>query len=235
MSLRWGHDQRWTNRVVTNHPPSLTVPCSAESVDAVDGEAHRLTHRSRLRVKLFSMSGLCRGRGFWDPHEGVVEYHVVPHAPYHSYVEAVGLRIDLDAAGCPVFIELARGWAKTRVDPVLVQPGGLAINGHRFLDFPVRFDPVTIRASLDNSLFYIGLSDLPPTTRWVFSEGAIWEADLHARLTGLWLFDVESDPSGCRRSIWRAEAWRTARRDAGCRRPGAAAGTLSPISAGVCG
>jgi hypothetical protein len=232
MSFRWGFDEGWADRVVAGHPSSLAVSCSAGGADSVGGETYRLTHRSRLRVTLFPENGLCHGRGFSDPHEGVVEYHVVPHAPYHSYVEAEGLRIDLDAAGFPIFVELARGWAKSRVDPMLVPPRSLALNGHRFLDFPVRFDPVAIRVSRDNSLFYIGLSDCPSATRWVFSEGAIWEADLHARLTGLWLLDVESDPSGCRRSTWRAEAWRVARRDAGYRWPRAATGTLSPISAG---
>ena len=79
-----------------------------------------LTHRSRLRVKLFTENDLRPGRGFWNPIEQVVEYHTIPHFPYRSYLENDSLRIDLDFTGQPVFVEVRLPESSvTSVDPTL--------------------------------------------------------------------------------------------------------------------
>jgi hypothetical protein len=168
-----------------------------------------LTQRARLRIRAELCREVASGCGFWDPHLEVVEYHIVPHGPFHSYLESETLRIDVDSRGVAVFVELALSWVKLFRISDLMAPANVSVSGHRFLDFPVGFSAPLVRVNRDNSLLHIQLSGNPTTRHWTNSTGAIWEGDDRGFLTGIWLLGIVSDPSEGRRMAWRAASWRS--------------------------
>lgn len=170
-----------------------------------------LTTRSRLRVRPLWYNGLRCGQAFLDPHDGVIEYHVVPHDRFASYIDAGGLRVDVDAAGCPVLIELDLKDSNVLSDNTIDEPTVDRLRRHRFLDFPIQHRRARVSMDRRNGLYHIVLSRRNPVERWMFAPGAAWEVDSDSCLVGIWLADVIEDPSGCRRAAWRAGVWRAYR------------------------
>jgi hypothetical protein len=170
-----------------------------------------LSTRSRLRVRPLWSNGLRCGQAFLDPHDSVLEYHVIPHDHYASYIEAGGLRIDVDGAGCPVLLELDLKQSSVLLDSTLEYPSVEVLQRHRFLDFPIQHKPARVTVNNHNGLYHIVLSRRIPVERWIFAPGAAWEIDADSCLVGIWLGDVVEDPSGCRRAAWRAGIWRAYR------------------------
>lgn len=177
----------------------------------VETTSRALTSRSRLRVRPLWYNGLRCGQAFLDPHDGVLEYHVVPHDRYASYIEAGGMRIDVDGSGCPVMLEVDLKSTNVLFNSDINEPRVDLLQRHRFLDFPIQHRPARIRLDRRNGLYHITLSRRTPVERWMFAPGAAWEIDGDSCLVGIWLADVVEDPSGCRRAAWRAEVWRAYR------------------------
>lgn len=172
----------------------------------------QVTTRSRLRVRPMWYNGLRCGQGFYDPNEGVIEYHIVPHDAYSSFIEAGPVRIDVDSTGSPVMVEVdISSYGIKNLDPAGA-PLPQILSRHRFLDFPIRSRAARLAISCDNSLCHIRFSRLTPTSLWSFSPGCMWEVDSESCVVGLWLTDLISDPSGCRRAGWRAAVWQACRR-----------------------
>lgn len=170
-----------------------------------------LTTRNRLRLKPMWYNGLRCGESFLDPHDGVLEYHVVPHDRYSSFIDVGPLRIDVDASGCPVLLELdLQSVRKTRYGP-LEPPTIDQVQRHRFLDFPIQHRSPRVFIDSYNDLYHIVLSRRAPVQRWAFAPGTAWEVDVHQCLVGLWFAQPVVDPSGCRRAAWRAGVWRAYR------------------------
>lgn len=172
----------------------------------------KLTSRTRLRVRPLWYNGLRCGQVFHDPHDHVLEYHVVPHDRYSSYVDCESLRIDVDAAGCPVLLEVDLTAPGFKIVDTLVPPFAQCLQRHRFLDFPIRHRSPRVSFNPFNNLYHIALSRRIPFECWTFAPGAAWEVDEHSCLVGIWLADSIQDPSGCRRAGWRAGVWRAYRR-----------------------
>lgn len=170
-----------------------------------------LTSRSRLRVRPLWYNGLRCGQAFLDPHDGVLEYHVIPHDRYASYIDAGGLRIDVDGSGCPVMLEVDLKSSHVLPGRDMGEPYVDRLQRHRFLDFPIQHKPARVRMDRPNGLYHISLSRRTPVERWMFAPGAAWEVDSDSCLVGIWLADVVEDPSGCRRAAWRAGVWRAYR------------------------
>lgn len=170
-----------------------------------------LTTRQRLRVRPLWHNGLRCGQVFSDPHARVLEYHVVPHDRYQSYIDANSLRIDVDAAGCPVFLELDLDSSSLSFDDGITPPRVHRLQRHRFLDFPVQHRSPKIMVNPLNGLCHIVLSRRSPVECWTFAPGAAWEVDEDSCLVGIWLANPVSDPSACRRAAWRAGIWRVYR------------------------
>lgn len=183
--------------------PGLTSIISTGSVG--------LTTRARLRIRPLWYNGLRCGQAFLDPHEGVLEYHVVPHDRYASYIEAGGLRLDVDGSGCPVLVEFDLKASKILQDNTIDEPSIDRLQRHRFLDFPIQHRAARVRIDRHNDLYHIALSRRAPVERWMFAPGAAWEIDSDSCLVGIWLTDVIEDPSGCRRAAWRAGTWQAYR------------------------
>ncbi len=170
-----------------------------------------LTTRTRLRVRPLWYNGLRCGQVFFDPHEATLEYHVVPHDPYFSFIESRGLRIDVDSTGSPVFVELDLQLLHPKTLDILEIPHYSELCRQRFLDFPVQIAPPRVTTDRDKSLYHIRFSRLVPAERWSFAPGGIWELDQDSCVVGLWLYDIVGDPSQSRRMAWRAGTWRAYR------------------------
>ncbi len=171
-----------------------------------------LTTRNRLRVKPMWHNGLRCGQAFFDPHEGTVEYHVVPHDRYHSYIDCGPVRIDLAEDGAPVLVEVDIRTSKLNLDNTLSVGNPTMLCRHRFLDFPIQHDQPSVTVNCDNSLLYIRFSRTNPAASWAFAPGAIWEVDADSCVVGLFLISPLSDPSGQLRAKWRLSTWRAYRR-----------------------
>jgi hypothetical protein len=176
------------------------------------GPPQVLTTRQRLRVSPMWYNGLRCGQVFSDPHERTLEYHVVPHDRYCSYIDSCDMRIDLDAAGCPVLLELGLQPQTVRYNDSLVPPQVDYVQRHRFLDFPIQHRSPHIEVNPLNSLCHIVLSRRMPAECWAFAPGAAWEVDEGSCLVGVWLANPVADPSGCRRAAWRLGVWQAYRR-----------------------
>jgi hypothetical protein len=170
-----------------------------------------LTSRSRLRIRPLWHNGLRCGQAFFDPNDHTLEYHVVPHDRYASFIDAGPLRIDLDASGCPVMVELDMQTAKVR-SAELAFPQVNELQRHRFLDFPIQTATPRVEFDNNNLLYHIRLSLRHPVDVWTFAPGSAWEVDGDSCLVGIWIGEVIYDPGLCRRSAWRAGVWRAYRR-----------------------
>ena len=166
-----------------------------------------LTTRTRLRTKPLWYNGLRCGESFSDPHEGVLEYHIIPHDRYASFIDLDAMRIDVDESGCPVMLEIDLFSAKVLYDNDMTIPIVDKLQRHRFLDFPVQHHAPRIHIDHRKKLYRIVLSRRIPVERWAFAPGAAWEVDADQCLVGIWLADPVYDPSGCRRAAWRAGVW----------------------------
>lgn len=170
-----------------------------------------LTTRTRLRLKPLWYNGLRCGESFLDPHEGTLEYHVVPHDRYASFIDFGGMRIDVDESGCPVMIELDLSSTKVSYENRTCPPVVDRVQRHRFLDFPVQHRSPRLHIDPSNDLYHMVLSRRTPVECWAFAPGAAWEVDSNQCLVGIWLHQPIADPSGCRRAAWRAGVWRAYR------------------------
>lgn len=189
----------------------MSSALATEFSEWVSADSGALTTRARLRAKPLWYNGLRCGQVFSDPHEATLEYHVVPHDPYHSFIGSRGLRIDVDSHGSPVFVELELGLIDSKTISTLEIPDYSELCRHRFLDFPIQVAPPRVVTNQDNSLYHIRFSLLAPVERWSFAPGGIWELDGDSCVVGLWLYDIIDDPSRSRRMAWRAGTWRAYR------------------------
>jgi hypothetical protein len=180
-------------------------------LEGISGNPGILTTRSRLRVRPLWYNGLRCGQVFFDPHDSALEYHVIPHDPYFSYIETRGLRIDVDSSGAPVFVEVNLPFLRPKVLGSLQIPAFTELCRHRFLDFPIQIAPPRVAVNCDKSLYHIRFSRLAPCERWSFAPGGIWELDSESCVVGLWLYDIISDPSRAKRMAWRAGTWQAYR------------------------
>lgn len=187
----------------------MTLPQSVE--DSPSGPL-LLTTRNRIRVKPLWYNGLRCAQLFHDPNEDLLEYHVVPHDRYGSYIDAGPVRIDVDETGCPVLVEVDLLGPKLINCSELTPPNVEFLQRHRFLDFPVQTRAPQVFHDRVNGLVHIVLSRRAPADCWSFAPGSAWEVDSDSCLVGLWLADPVSDPSGCRRALWRAAVWSAYRR-----------------------
>lgn len=185
--------------------PGITLPGCIRHDDSV------LTTRNRLRVKPLWYNGLRCGESFVDPHDGILEYHVVPHDRYASFIDFGGMRIDVDHAGCPVMIEIDITSANILYNNEMEVPRVDKLQRHSFLDFPIQHRSPRVYLDHCKDLYHIVLSRRHAVEIWAFAPGAAWEVDADQCLVGLWLAEPVSDPSGCRRAAWRAGVWRAYR------------------------
>ncbi len=188
--------------------------------------------RTRLRVRHQRSSDRFWGRTFRDPVGQLVEYQIVPHKPYHSFIAAPPLLIDVDSEGYPILVELDYSGSEIVVDPILQPPIDFGVGALRFLDPPSRCRPLRILSDVGNSLFHIEFSSRQVAVSVQHAPGAIWEIDRHSCLSGLWLLRGLDDPYGRGRSRWRARCWQRARLRALRSGRGGSPEHPSPISRG---
>lgn len=219
-----------------NHCSPVASPAALALKSApVEGGRARPTAvatRTRLRVRHQRSNGSVWGRAFRDPGEQVIEHQVVPHRPYHSFLSAPPLLIDVDAEGSPILVELDYSGADVVVDPILRPPIDFGVGTLRFLDIPSRCRPGRISTDAGNSLFHIEFSANRVVASVQHAPGAIWEIDQQSCLCGLWLLRGLDDPYGRRRARWRGRCWRQARLRALLAGSNGTSGRLSPISDG---
>lgn len=166
--------------------------------------------RSRLRVAVKPVTAQVHAaQAFWDLHAGTIEHHTIPHDPYHSFIRGDGFRIETDAQGHPVFVELIvprclRG-SMAQI-PKTVPDDRAAI---RFLDLRVRFHEQAITLDVDKAMAFIDLG-LTRQARWVSSDGgSIWAVDSDSSLVGIIISGIRLDPTGGLKMAWRREAWQS--------------------------
>ena len=192
-------------------------------------EHRNVGSRAYVRVHCGSLSGLGFGQAFRDTFDETIEHHHVPHHPYDSFVQGDRCRIETDASGNPIFVEV-----RFPVKPPMTQrlvapdPETVSVGSLKLLDRPIRIHEVSILVDRYNALTFIKLSD-SSTSRFVCtSQGIIWAIDTGSRLCGIWIQGVRDDPSGSIRARWRQRSWLQARRRMsanGCR------GSILPVSA----
>ena len=170
--------------------------------------------RTRLRVFWKRSADLSWGRAFRDRDSQLIQYHEIPHSPYHSYIAADPLRLDLDKDGVPIFVELDFAGGRFDVDGCLRPPLDFELGSVRLLDFPSRIGPHTLTTDESNSLFHITLSKHAPVLALQSGRGIIWEIDTDSCLSGLWLLKCQDDLYGRGRWRWRSRTWQLARRRA---------------------
>jgi hypothetical protein len=142
--------------------------------------------------------------GFYDLECDTLFVHILPFAPYHSFLETDQLRIDTDQRGRPVFLELKRPRTEWRTDPKLTVPqvdtdGILSFREtrRRFTAGEIETDPncqkVCIRLLARESRQVIRLAD----------NLLVETAD--GFLVAIWILDVQSDFGGRKQTRWRVE------------------------------
>lgn len=187
--------------------------------------------RSFLRVKIESDGVQPRGQAFWDPQQELLEYHVIPHGPYDSFLQGEALRIDTDEAGHPVFVELSWNRALHQRVRELRTPKASRPGLIRFLDLRVRFSELKVMSTVNQSTTCIIFKEALQLEYWAVGRCSLWGIDGLGHLSELWVIDAKSDPSGLRRARWRSESWKRVRRGA-LRGSKAGAESISPSSAG---
>jgi hypothetical protein len=167
--------------------------------------------RSRLRIKPITLEGRALGQAFWDEITEVIHFHVVPHRPYESYIRGDHFRIDTDAEGQPVFVELQWSRAHHSISNGLELPEASA-GCIRFLDLRIRFHEVGILSTSCHSITYVEFDRAPVLRNLTSASGLIFSLGADDRLCGIWIYGALPDPGGRHQAHWRAGAWRAAHR-----------------------
>lgn len=168
--------------------------------------------RSRLRIRTCPLEGAICARAFWDETREVVDYHVVPHRPYHSYIQGDCFRIDTDALGQPVYLEVQCNRGSHGITDGLLPPVAPPAGGIRFLDLRIRFHELAVLSTRCHSATYIEFERIPVAKQLSFGSGVIFCVSADDCLSGLWLVNALPDPGGRLQSRWRSRAWQLVRR-----------------------
>ncbi|GAB4320444.1 MAG: hypothetical protein Kow0074_10750 [Candidatus Zixiibacteriota bacterium] len=168
--------------------------------------------RAHLRVQIEPLTHRCYGKVFNDLHSETIGYHVIPHRPYHSYIESAHFRLETDQIGYPVYVSVG-GWREIALEAPLAPPNGFELGMPRFLDVRIHCPAPRVEYDADNSLIHIVFNDSPECRHWALEPHAIWSIDNHGILAALWLRDIMLDPTGKRFLKWRRRAWSCVRRD----------------------
>lgn len=169
--------------------------------------------RAVLRTRVEPSVSRVYGIVYNDLHDDAVAYHLVPHAPYHSFIEGENFRIDTDAGGYPVYLRIPSVGEGILTAADLTPPSMVECGRLRFLDLRVRYQPVTIRISTSKLLVNIVFLDSDPVRHVSVGPHSIWSIDELGRLCQVWLTGIRSDPTGRRFLRWRRDAWRRVRLD----------------------
>lgn len=204
--------RRAQSRCMTSNPHTAVLdrPVLAGISEIQPGCAPTGT-RSRLRIKPIPFEGRVLGQAFWDEMTEVIHFHVVPHRPYESYVQGDRFRIDTDASGQPVFLELQCSRTRHSISAGLEPPEASA-GCIRFLDLRIRFHEADILSTPCHSVTYIDLNRAPVIRHLAYVSGLIFSLGADDRLCGIWICGALPDPGGRHQAFWRAGAWQTAHR-----------------------
>ncbi len=168
--------------------------------------------RSRLRVQIEPLTQRYYGKVFNDLHAETVGYHLVPHQPYHSYIESECFRLEADRAGRPVYVAVSQWPGNVDIRP-LTPPPNFDLAELRFLDLRIHCGRPLIQYDPDNALMGIVFKDSSDCQHLALEPHAIWSIDTDRNLVALWLRDIVLDPTGRRFLKWRRRAWSRVRRD----------------------
>jgi hypothetical protein len=186
--------------------------------------------RSAIRVVCRPFNGPRYGQAFCDIFDESVEYHHVPHRPYHSFIRGDRFRIETDSAGCPIFVEVRSPFgAKDRTPPSLSAPGRVRPGSLEILDLRILFHETSVHIDKVNALIYIQLTRMPPTEFISTGPGISWGVSSSNHLCGLWISRWRTDPSGLARVRWRRRSWDAVYRRISARRT---PGGIMSVSAG---
>jgi len=148
------------------------------------------------------------GRAFFDIFDEAVEYHQVPHLPYHSFIRGDRFRIETDAQGRPILIEVrCTPNRRGQLEDTLIVPAHVTRGSLRLLDLRILCHEDTVRIDARNSLVYIKLNGSAATDFISTAPGIIWGVNRHSQLCGLWISGWQNDPSGLVRARWRRRSW----------------------------
>lgn len=192
----------WVNQLNTNN---VTVGPGSDSPPFQGTRAHLRIHVERPTHRHY-------GKVFNDLHSETIGYHVIPHRPYHSYIEAAHFRLETDEAGYPVFVSVGN-WRAVAQETPLTAPSNFDLANVRFLDTRIHCVAPSIEWDSDNSLMRIVFKDASDCRHVALEPHAIWSIDTDGNLAALWLREITLDPTGKRFLKWRRRAWSRVRRD----------------------
>ncbi len=189
-----------------NSPAVITPYPTAPSVLTADSGYDATGTRARLRTKIVEVEPQTRGQAFWDSQLEVINYHVVPHNAYDSYIQGERVRIDTDSDGRPVFLELEWDRSKHLIVNDLTPPTGV-IGSVRFLDLRIRFHEREVISTPCHSITYIDLGRGPSVHNLILGSGLILGLSGDGGLSDLWIVGAIPDTGGRLQSRWRLDAW----------------------------
>ncbi len=130
--------------------------------------------------------------------------HILPFAPYHSFLETEELRIDTDQRGRPVFIELNRPRTEWRANPQLVVPQPDIDGTLSFRETRRRFNAGEIETDLSCQNVCIRLLARDSQQVIRLADNLLVET-ADSFLVAIWVLDVRSDFGGRKQTQWRVE------------------------------
>jgi len=190
--------------------------------------------RSRLRVVTEPVKARVHAaQAFWDLHAGTIEHHIVPHDPYHSFIRGDGFRIETDAHGHPVFVELIVPKCLRGSVSDLTRTPRVDCPAIRFLDLRVRFHEQRTILDVDKAMVFIDLGRTRQA-RWLSSDGSSsWAVDPDECLAGIIISGIRLDTTGGLKMAWRRgawQSWRTAERLRGAELAGPRAISIADLN-----
>lgn len=203
-----------TTVTVTSQNSPLVQQSRPTASDLLPGDSGyaALGTRSRLRTKTCPLPVGTRGQAFWDDQMEVINYHVVPHGAYDSYIQGDRFRIDTDSEGRPIFVELE--WDKTKHLIVSnLTPPRITAGAVRLLDLRIRYHERLVSATPCHSVTYIDFGGGPAMQNLILGAGLILSLGDESVLGGLWIIGAIRDRGGRLQSRWRSEAWARVRKE----------------------
>ncbi|MDD4052276.1 MAG: hypothetical protein PHR28_10330 [candidate division Zixibacteria bacterium] len=142
-------------------------------------------------------------RGFYQVEEDALYVPLYPARTFFSYLDSDLLSLQTDNQGQLVFLQLLLPRPNWIANPSIAWPDVSLTADVRLLDFRNQLPEIGVETSPDRSLVRIAFASETEAVAYRLTETLICEVTPNARLTAIWIREIEDDRAAARMAAWR--------------------------------
>ncbi len=131
--------------------------------------------------------------GFYDNHEGVLNFAIKRQGKFNSYIQSQCLSIDVDKKGNLLNIEVSVSRDQWASDDMLIAPPDVPFKKLRFLDYRLNIEGESYYSNQAKDLLYICFSRENHVKTYEIAENLLADVNVVSELAGLWILNIVED------------------------------------------